>query len=337
MKIIFFTIALSVMIPFASLIVEAKPSVNLIKNFGFEASMDGWKSMGQAQFGLDSSFKHSGVNSLRIRIEPATGLEYQRVYYTIPVKPGQVYKGRFWVYYTKLSDGIGAYGVLEFLNSKGSLGSGVHSEPIPNVGRPNEWHALDNTAEVPEGATEMRLMLVMHSHGTAWFDDVEVIRLRESPAKDQIPVKLSLKPKEIINREWRGFGFQGDLFLNYKRLKDLGVDDEDRKLVRRRILEMRPQMVRLCVNLTDWEDKKGIVTSDTEAIIGLKETLAIYKEAGADIQLTEWGYRLPAWCRPADRLPHPDERRAFTDSWVSLIKYLRKDCGFTNIRYFTYL
>lgn len=329
--------ALAAMIPFTSSICHAKPSRKLVKNPGFETSMDGWKTMGQAQYDLDPSFKHSGSNSIRIRVDSTSKLEYQQIYYSMPVKPGQVYKGSFWVYYSKMTDGIGAYGVVEFWNGKERLASGVHTDPIPNLSHPNEWLHLDAEAEAPEHATDMRLVMVLHSHGTAWFDDAEIICLMEAPRKDQIPVKLSLKPKEVINPEWHGFGFQGDLFLNYQHLKDLGVDDADKKLIRQRILDMHPQIVRLCANLTDWEDKRGVHTADNEAMTGLKETLAIYKEAGAEIQLTEWGYRVPDWCRSADRLPHPDERRAYTDSWVSLIKYLRNDCGFTNIRYFTFL
>ncbi|MHB0999066.1 MAG: carbohydrate binding domain-containing protein [Armatimonadota bacterium] len=330
-------IALVISLPVITSTAHAKQPSNLAKNPGFERSMDGWKTKGPARFEFDSEVKHSGKQALKITVDPSEKLDYQQVNYTMPVKPGQVYSAGVWVRYTDLRDGMGAYGVLDFWNGTERLSHVPHTDPIPNLNRPNEWHRIDVVSEVPEKATEMRLALVLHSHGTAWFDDAQITKIADVPKADHIPVKLTLKQEEIITDGWQGFGAQGDLFMHTQRLKDLGVDDADRSLVYQRITDMRPQIIRLAVNLTDWEDIRGKLTPDSDAIQDLRETLALYKEIDADIQLTEWGYRLPDWCRPSDRLPHPDETRAFTDSWVSLIKYLRSDCGFMNIRYITIL
>jgi len=164
---------------------------------------------------------------------------------------------------------------------------------------------------------------------------VELTRMEAAPGPDHRSVKLCLKPGEVISDDWRGFGCQGDLFFWMQRTIAQGLNDEDRKLVRDRVLAMRPKLVRLCVTHKDWECERGKRTPDSEAIRDLRETLAIYKESGADVHLTEWGQTLAPWCRAENQLPHPDQRRAFTDSWAALVKYLREDCGFTNIRYVT--
>ncbi|MBC7289318.1 MAG: hypothetical protein H5T86_15020, partial [Armatimonadetes bacterium] len=112
-----------------------------------------------------------------------------------------------------------------------------------------------------------------------------------------------------------------------------GITDDDRAIVRQRILAMRLQVVRLVGDLKWWEPERGKITLDSEGMRNLCNTLAIYKAAGTDVMITEWGYVLPAWCRATGRAPHPDEREAFARSWARLLKYLRQDQGFTNVRY----
>ena len=299
---------------------------NLVSNPGFEQGLDGWETTGQAEFAADADVKHGGKCSARITVSPDQPLEYQNVAYSMPVKPGEEYIATFWVRCHDLKDGAGAYAVLEFCNDKERV-----SIPQTAGTRAEIWHLESLEGKVPKGANRMRFALISHAHGTTWFDDVRLWTPEPQPVK----ADFVLQPNKVITDNWQGFGSQGDLFLYMQRTIAEGITDADRELVRKRILAMRPQMVRLLFNVSDWENERGKPTPDGEAMKDLRETIAIYKAAGTDVLLNEWGWAPPPWCRPIGRLPHPEERRAFTDSFVSAVKYLRDDCDFKNLRYVT--
>lgn len=309
-------------------------TTNCIANPGFEDGLTGWAKEGDAEYVADISVKRSGKSSARITVPSGTALNYQKITRDAPVKPGETYRGRFWVLSDPNADGSGPYGAIEFLKEGKRVGI-AHTDFQANRSDPKDWHLLEAIGVAPDGADTARLSLILHSHGTAWFDDAELVRVYAAPKPDKAQVKLILKPNETITDHWQGFGCQGDLFLYSDRTIKQGLNDDDRRLIRKRIEAMRPKFIRLAVNITDWENERGKITPDNEAMTDLKHTLAIYKRVGADVQLTEWGYGPPSWCRPIGQVPHPDERRSFTDSWASLLKYLRSDCGFTNVRYVT--
>ena len=300
---------------------------NLVPNPGFEQGFDGWEAKSQADYAVDSDVKFSGKCSARITVSRDRPLEYQNVAYSMPVKPGEEYVATFQVKCKYLKDGAGAYGVLEFCRDEKRV------SVVQTAGtRAEIWHLESVEGKVPPGANRMRLALISHAYGTTWFDDVRLW----IPEPQPIKAEFTLQANKIITDNWQGFGSQGDLFLYRQRTIDEGITDADRELVRKRILTMRPQIVRLLFNVSDWENERGKPTPDGEAMKDLRETIAIYQEAGTDVHLTEWGWAPPPWCRPIGRLPHPDERRAFTDSFAAAVKYLRNDCGFKNVRYVTF-
>jgi alpha-galactosidase len=198
-------------------------------------------------------------------------------------------------------------------------------------GRSENWHQLIVEGTAPPGAECARLALVLHANGTAWFDDIYL--WHPVPAQDR--ATLTLQPQQLITDKWQGFGCESDLNLYQHVSIAQGLDDKDRKLVTDRIRAMRPQIARLLFCVDFWEPKRGKRTPDSEGMKDLRETLAIFKEIGADVFLNEWGFTPPAWARPTGIVPHPEESRAYADSFVAAIKYLREDCGFTNIRYAT--
>lgn len=307
---------------------------NLLSNPGFEAGVRGWAVEGDAVCEIDTLARQGGRQSVRVSARPGAKSDLLKVYGTVPARPGETYRARFWVLAGPMTDGSEPYGALEFMNGVRRIGL-VHTDFGVNRYEPNVWHMLGAVGIVPEGATSVRLSMIMHPHGTVRFDDAELVRLHDAPKPESPSVRLTLKPNEIISRDWRGFGCQGEILLYLDRSIRQGVNDDDRRLIKQRIRAMRPKYIRLTVRLSDWEPELGMRTPNSDAMRDMKATIALYKEVGADVQLTEWGHALPDWCRPNGRLPHQDMRRAFTDSWASLLKYLRNDCRLTNVRYVT--
>jgi len=318
-----------------SIPVESQPS-NLISNPGFEQGLTGWKTKPEAIFAADTQIKRTGKASARITVPDGTKLEYQDISFEVPATPGETVSAAFWMRCDTPTDGSGPYGALEFLN--GDQRVGISHTDIPNVlGAHNltagVWNRLETVAIVPADATSMRLVCVMNAHGTAWYDDTEILRVGSAPVTDSTSAILTLKPNHIITDNWQGFGAQGDLFLETNRVIRQGLTPADVKLVRNRIKDMKPKLIRLSFGLMSWESEKGKYTKDSEGMRDLKSTIALYKEVGADIALTEWGYELPSWANPVKQIPSPDMRLAFAQSWAALLKYLRIDCGFTNLKY----
>lgn len=330
-----FAIAFALAATFAfAAMASAESSKNLLPNPGFEHGLSSWEAGGGVHFTVDNEVRIGGQSSARVAVPESGKSLFHTMYCSLPVRPGEVVRGRWHVRCSERPQLNGPYGVLEFWSADQKIGD-VHSEIAGARLQPNTWMELGAYLTVPDGATSVRFVCAFQGQGSAWFDDVELTRIETAPGRDHTSVKLTLHPDEVISDHWQGFGAQGDLFLRLQRTIVQGVNDEDRALVHRRILAMRPKLVRLACNLCDWEAERGKHTPDSEGLVDLRETLAVYKQAGAEIQITEWGYHLPEWSRAEQQIPHPDERRAFTDSWASLLKYLRHDCGFTHIRYIT--
>jgi len=301
---------------------------NLLPNPGFESGLRSWQRRGKAQFAQDRKVACSGRASARITIPEGAKPWYQCLFYELRnVEAGEEYHAEVMVRTRGVAKSPGAYMALEYLRG-GRVGID-HSRTGATLGKAG-WVKLTIDGVVPEGAERAHLLLILHDNGTAWFDDAKLIRKKEVPVT---PLTLTLRPQKTISRNWRGFGAQGDLFFWRERVTKHGVNDKDRALIRKRILEMRPQVVRLLFDLRMWEPERGKRTPNSEGMRDLCNTLAIYKEAGTDIMLTEWGYGLPKWCRATKRAPHPEERAAFAESWVSAVKFLRDVKGFTNLGY----
>jgi alpha-galactosidase len=318
-----------------SLSAETQPK-NLITNPGFEQGLASWKTKPEAVFSTDTEIKRTGKVSAKITVPDGIKLEYQQISYVVPVTPGETMSVGFWMRCDSPTDAVGPYGAIEFLN--GDQRVFVKETAMPNdFGQqnipPGKWCRLEAFAVVPEEATSMKLSCIMHSHGTAWFDDAEILRIGDAPSEDFASVTLTLKPKQIITDNWQGFGAQGDLFLELDRVIKQGLTPADKKLVYKRISDMKPKLIRLSFGLASWEPEKGKVTPDSEGMRDLKSTLKLYKEIGADIALTEWGYELPIWTNTTKQIPSPEMRMPFAQSWASLLKYLRYDCGFSNLKY----
>jgi len=151
-------------------------------------------------------------------------------------------------------------------------------------------------------------------------------------------LELNIGTEVAVCERWRGFGAQGDLFFGTKPLRELGVGDDDVRLIHDRIREMKPQLVRLCCEIREWEPVLGKPDRHSEWLEDLCETLAVYQEAGSDVILTEWGYKLPDWCPSSSdprnhRAPAPEMRRELARSWADLLYHLRRERGFTHIKY----
>jgi len=144
---------------------------------GFENSAIGWQTRGQAQFGTSAEQPHEGTRAYQIVVAPGTPLTYQQIHRVVEEnpQPGDVYRFTAWVRTKDVTGDTGAYGYIEFLgDAEKRLGLQHTKVHVKNGAK--GWEQLSAQAPAPPGTRRVRVGLVLHAPGTAWFDDVEVVR-----------------------------------------------------------------------------------------------------------------------------------------------------------------
>lgn len=151
-------------------------SPNLLENSGFELQgVSGWQTSipPEATADADTSIRHSGKASCRLSIPAAVPVSWYTVSRSVtPLKRGATYTISVYVRTQDVSDGAGAYISLAYFDPAGKrLAFGDSREHLKGTG---DWRRLTATIRCPDGASEMRAIVLVHGHGTAWFDDVQV-------------------------------------------------------------------------------------------------------------------------------------------------------------------
>ena len=159
----------------------AAPSPNILLQSGFEplgplgTDMTAWSTTSipaGADSGVDSAVAHSGKASYRIGIPADTKLDFFMLGQSLlSVKKGASYAMSAYVRTRGMRDGSGAYISLNFFSGNERIG---YKDSTTKLMGDSDWQRVTTTAVVPDGASEVRALLVVNGHGKAWFDDVQV-------------------------------------------------------------------------------------------------------------------------------------------------------------------
>ena len=169
---------LALMTPFASALAA---SPNLLQNSGFEffsergGNADGWTT--QVPVGgacdVDTANPHSGRAALRLRVPEAAPVEwYQANRSATPIKRGATYTLSAWLKTENVRVGAGAYISINYFDGNGKR-LGCFDSSAKQTGSTG-WTCLTTSGLVPDGTSEMRIILCLNGYGIAWFDDVQV-------------------------------------------------------------------------------------------------------------------------------------------------------------------
>lgn len=158
------------------LVVALGGSPNLLEDGGFELhGIAGWRASVPAGAAAvaDCSIVHSGKASCRLSIPAAAPVSWYSISRSVtPLKRGATYTISAYVQTRDVRDGAGAYVSISFFDHAGKrLSFGDSREHLQGTG---DWRRLIATIRCPDSAAEMRAIVLIHGHGTAWFDDVQV-------------------------------------------------------------------------------------------------------------------------------------------------------------------
>jgi hypothetical protein len=154
---------------------------NLVKNPSFEEKAENgampshWGGNSEV-YGLDTTVHHSGNVSLRY--QNADSKRYVLCSQRMPVKPGWLVHFSAWV---KTQDVVGedsgATICLEWNDGAKKWLGGVYPAGIKGT---HDWKLIEGEARVPEKAGSVVLACYVRQHmtGTAWFDDVTLVRAK---------------------------------------------------------------------------------------------------------------------------------------------------------------
>jgi hypothetical protein len=284
----------------------------VILDTSFEDGIGDWRMHGQAEFGVDDTVARSGKRSARIVVAAGVEPQYQQLSRLWgPVTPGDEFRVTLWVRAEGVADGSGAYAALEFMDA-GEQRVGIeHSKVALGTGMTG-WEQLSIDGTAPEGTTQARIDLVLHAHGTAWFDDVRIAQTGSlQPWLDlgDAEREVTANTEDVVLPDFCGVGFHvfDHTFATTPELVNT--------VIAKRWREINPSFARMN-DSPDWD--RAMLDKVAEYILRLKGT-------GTEVYMTTWG---PKETRPGE------ERRAYAKHMVDNLEYLVRERGCSNIRWY---
>ncbi len=279
---------------------------------GFEAGLAGWNATGDADFDTDAAQPHGGEACARITIPAGAEPRYQKLELLLEgILPGDEFTVEGWVRTEGLTEGTGGYFAFVFLDDAGERTGIAHPKVALENGR-NGWERLFLTATAPKGTSHATLDLVLNSVGTAWYDDVSVVRtarLEPWPDLGDAERQVRIDPDTVVQPRFAGVGFH--VFFHCHGYSRELLDTVLLKHWR----ELNPSFARM-TDLRSWDRAK--LDEVAEACLALKET-------GAEIYYTSWDPPV---------LTSDEERGAYAEEVADTLEYLIRERGATNLRWY---
>lgn len=276
----------------------------------FDTGASGWRHRDGATFEVDPAGGRDGSGALRIVVPAGAELHWQQWYRDLPeIAEGDQFRLMVSVHTSGVSDGSGAYAAFEFVDARGARVGIAHSA----LGTPTEagWQTLRWTGTAPQGTAAARLSLILHGHGTAWFDDASVertARLAPWPDLGDATREVTVRMQQVTQPHFAGVGFH--VFHHTFDMPDEMVNQHVAKAWR----ELNPSFARLNHSL-DW---------DAARIAKIGTHLQRYASTETELYLATWG--------PPQTQPGAERQQYARDVVASLQRLI--DAGGTTIKWF---
>lgn len=270
-----------------------------------------WQTRGDAEFGVDTTGGKAKTACLRLEVRPETKLQYPQFYrdFRTGLAAGDRFTVRAQVRSQDVSQDPGAYMAVEFLD--GDRRVGIAHSPTGQGNGAKGWETLTvEGASFPKGATTMRVSLILHAHGVAWFDGVQVERVAQGLRPftgDQRTVKVD--PNEVILDHFGGTGYHVFYHCHETTSEHLNT------VILKRWREVSPSFARVTHNWSWDEAKKAYVA----------EQMKEWQRTGTEVYLTTWG---PRDC------PTDEARQAYAKEVADMLAYFVVKNGCTNLKTF---
>ena len=312
--------------------------VSVIKNGDFEQGSAlplEWEANPRpvnAEFTRDTVVKHSGKASGRIITVNTNQQGWPAWEQKIKeVKEGQRYEARVWIK-TEASPSTMAYLSMDCFGSNGKRMSFIMSRAVYGS---SDWVEFSIQDNIPANTVSVTCRIILHGPGTAWFDDISVVRVDGWEAEPRIKSELvQLRPTGVVyNKNFGGFGAEIDPWLWNEVNQSKGVTEADTKLISARVQEMRLSIARVMINRMSFNPSEDLrtFTWDNDSMRSLENTLQLCQTNNIEVVLcpVEFGSRQrKLWDGATNKGPEEAVK-----SWSTAVEYLVKNKGFTCIRW----
>jgi hypothetical protein len=275
-------------------------------------NLDQWKGEGEAEFTFDDTEKQSGQRSARIVVRPGNALQWPKWTRRFgAVSPGDEFHAVVWVRTQNVVQGSGAYMALQFLSTQGQR-VGIEHSPINLSNGQNGWQKLELKAVAPRGSTQGQIHLVFNSTGTAWFDDISLVRTgHRAPLSDlgKAMRLLNIHPDKTVQARFGGVGYHS--FHHDQPMSERVMNE----VVYKRWRELNPSFVRLNHH-NSWSLEKQ------EAVV---EHFRHFQKTGTELYLATWD--------PRDATTDA-EYRDYARQVVDDLEYYVRTKGLNNLKYY---
>ena len=149
---------------------------NLLAQSSFEEeTLRAWQinSLSGLDSGRDIKFAHSGAASYRISVPTNTPVGWYSLTQSLTkFDAASPYTMSAFVRTDGVKDGAGASISMNFYRADGNRIS--YADSREKLTSAKEWTRLETSLAIPDGTREVRAILTVNGHGTAWFDDVQL-------------------------------------------------------------------------------------------------------------------------------------------------------------------
>lgn len=295
-------------------------------NGSFDNGLDRWMVNAAAPVRAEAA-AIEGRSAAHISVPADAPVGWPGLEQTLPAEPGTGYELTAEAVQRGVTGGPGAYIALEFHDASGERISYGQSDFANVEGR---WAGLTAFGVAPPGAETIRLCLLMHGRGDAWFDSVSLTTapgMGASPAGLDGPVTIKVSG-DIACERFKGFGWEDDGWFYNPDNASHGVDEADVALREKRIEWLSPDYVRMFCWYHDWNPSGDWETFafDSPNMISRCKTLDVYQRLGVTVNLTgvEWGNKAPY-----------GEPEKLAKALGALFEHLIKEKGYTCVREWT--
>jgi hypothetical protein len=270
-----------------------------------------WRTRGTAAFAKPAARGKAGGRCLEIRVAPGAKFQYPQFYrdFRAGLAPGDRLSVQVDVRSQDVSQSPGAYLAVEFLKGNQRVGI-AHSQTGQGNGA-KSWETLRvEAATFPKGATTMRVSLILHAQGTAWFDNVRVERVGRGPQPftgDRRVVRV--QPDDVVLSHFGGVGYHVFYHCHETTPEHLNT------VLLKRWREVAPSFARVTHNWS-WDEAKMAYVAEQ-----MKE----WQRTGTEVYLTTWG---PPDC-PTDKA-----REEYAKRVADMLEYFVVKHGCTNLKTF---
>ena len=151
------------------------PLTRLIVNPGFESELQSWGPTHPDAPGVhvvaQSALAHGGERAAKLEVTPKAKIEFYSLAQRVEgLKPGATVHVQAWARTDSIRDGHGAYLALNYFREDGER---IRWDQSAGLVGTREWTPVRLLGTVPAGTSYATVNLLLHGHGTAWFDDVQ--------------------------------------------------------------------------------------------------------------------------------------------------------------------